>query len=308
MPIKLMPRALVTGVSGFVGSNLVNGLIQEGWDVSVIVRPTSSMKLLLGTSNKIDVYETTGAPECILDIVGRAKPDVVFHLASLVVNEHRSDEAVPLIESNITFGTQLLEAMAFHGVERFVNTGTYWEHYENREYSPVNLYAATKHAFQNILQYYVEAKGINAVTLKLFDLYGSNDPRPKILNLLMKAIKTGKTLSMSPGDQKIDLVHIDDVVAAYLAVAKRLNEGDVLGHEVYGVRTGKKVSLKELVEILESLTGKNLCIEWGGRPYRQREVMVPTDRLATPPNWNVSVGIDEGLSRIAGTQCLNAPL
>ncbi len=279
-----MKKALVTGATGFVGSNLVKGLVREGWHVSIIVRSSSSLKMLSGIEDKIDAYKVT-ASDNMVDIVDSAKPDVVFHIASMVINEHKSDEIPALINSNITLGTELLEAMTIHGIKYFVNTSTYWEHYENKEYNPVNLYAATKRAFQDMMQFYIEAKGIKAITLKLFDPYGSNDPRLKLLNLLIRVAETGDSLAMSPGDQEIDLVHIDDVVQAYLIAAQRLLEGKVQGNEVYGVGSGEPISLKELVGIIEKKTGKSLNIDWGARAYREREVMEVYSDLAVLPDW-----------------------
>ena len=182
--------------------------------------------------------------------------------------------------------------MSLHGVSNIVNTGTYWEHFQNKPYCPVNLYSATKHAFQDLLQYYVEVKGINAISLKLFDTYGPNDPRNKLLSLLINAANTGETLMMTPGKQKIDLVHINDVVNAYIVAAKRLLEGHVEHHEVYGVGSGNPISLKELVAMLEEQFGQSLNIDWGGREYRPREVMKPWDQYHALPGWNPVYSIE----------------
>lgn len=282
-------RALVTGATGFVGSNLVRGLINKDWNVDVIVRSSSNLDVLDAVKNNLTIHSFDGGMEQMQEIVLKASPDMVFHLASMVLGEHKSSQIEGLISSNITFGSQLLEAMMINGISKFINTGTYWEHYENKQYSPVNLYAATKHAFQTILQYYVEAKGIEVVTLKLFDLYGPNDPRPKLLNLLMRIAETGEPLAMSLGEQKIDLVHIDDVVRAYEVAAMRLVNGKVEGHEVYGVGTFSPVTLKEIVTLLELKTKKKLNIDWGGRPYRSREVMEPWGTYETLPGWHPEI-------------------
>ncbi|MEJ2406134.1 MAG: NAD-dependent epimerase/dehydratase family protein [Candidatus Thiodiazotropha sp.] len=283
-----MPRALVTGATGYVGSCLVTGLVRKGWDVSIVMRPSSSVGLLSSVLDKIAIYKKDDPSWGIREIVGNAKPDVIFHLASMVVNDHSQEDIRALVDTNITFGTELLDAMVSHGVTKIVSTGTHWEHFDNSDYSPVNLYAATKHAFQNILQYYTDAKGISAINLKLFDPYGPNDPRPKLLNLLMETIQTGKTLAMSYGEQKIDLVYIDDVVNAYIISAKRLIECRVAGLEVYGVGTGQSISIKDLVAMIEQVIGRPLNIEWGARPYRAREVLVPWSKGRYLPGWKVS--------------------
>src|SRR4051812_1833664 len=91
-----------------------------------------------------------GSTERIVARLKACKPDVVFHLASLFVSDHRVQDVQNLVESNLLFGTQLLEAMAQAGVKRIINTGTSWQCPH-----PFNLYAATKQAFESILGYYV---------------------------------------------------------------------------------------------------------------------------------------------------------
>jgi len=266
-------RAFVTGGTGFVGSHLVRGLLKAGWDVSVIVRETSKLDMLSDVCKRITVHKYTGEINQLTEAMIECKPSVVFHVASLFLSSHKPEQINALIESNILFGNQLLEAMVNADVRHFINTSTSWEHYENKEFSPVNLYAATKRAFQDIMQFYIEAKGIKAITLKLFDTYGADDPRSKLLNLLMRIAVTGEKLAMSPGEQEIDLVHIDDVVQAYLIAAQRLRDGEVMSHELYGVGTDQPLTLKALAAIIEKQTGKTLNVEWGGRPYREREMM-----------------------------------
>jgi nucleoside-diphosphate-sugar epimerase len=288
-------RALVTGATGFVGSHLVRGLLEAGWDVSVIVRERSKLDMLSDAYQRITVYKYKGDINQLTEAMIEYKPSVVFHVASLFLSSHKPEQINALIESNILFGTQLLEAMVAADVKYLINTSTSWEHYENKEYSPVNLYAATKRAFQDIMQFYIEAKGIKAITLKLFDTYGADDPRPKLLNLLMCIAETGEKLAMSPGEQEIDLVHIDDVIQAYLIAAQRLLDGDVVSHEIYGVGTGQPLTLKELTAMIEKKTGKTLNIKWGGRPYREREVMNLPQKLKPLAGWKPTIFLPQYL-------------
>ncbi|RME57509.1 SDR family oxidoreductase, partial [Candidatus Parcubacteria bacterium] len=280
-----MKKALVTGGTGFVGSHLVHGLLDDGWNADVIVRPSSDLHLLSHVAGKLGIYTFDGQTETMMQLVEKSEPDVVFHVASLFLSEHRPEQVQALIQSNILFGTQLLEAMSKAGVQRLVNTSTSWEHYGNKEYSPVNLYAATKRAFQDILQFYIEARGLRVITLKLYDTYGPDDPRPKLINLLLRAAETGEAVALSPGEQKIDLVHVDDVVSAYQIAAEQLLGGQVAGHEVYGVYTGRPLTIRRLVALMEEKSGRKLNVTWGGRPYRDREVMAPYYGLPTLPGW-----------------------
>lgn len=298
MPCSMMPSvALVTGATGFVGSNLACRLLRDGWQVHILSRAGSclpDMPEFTRMANHIHDGSTGGMVAC----VAKANPDVVFHLASQVSSQHTINEIDSLIQSNVLFGNQLLEAMVVNKVDNFVNTGTFWQHYNNEDYNPVCLYAASKQAFEAILGYYVQACGIKAITLKLFDTYGSNDPRPKLFRLLEKAAKSGESLDMSAGEQLIDLVHIDDVVEAYLVAAQRLLEGKVSQYESYAVSSGQLFSLRKFVELYVATTKQSVSVNWGGRPYRYREVMMPWKNGLALPNWKPAITLVNGMKKL----------
>jgi len=287
--------ALLSGATGFIGSNLARRLVNEGWCVHAISRFGSTMPEIPEFAHVVN-HVHDGSMESMLDCVARAKPDVVFHLASKTQAEHKPEDVEPLIQSNILFGNQLLEAMKVNAVDKLVNTGTFWQHYNNKDYNPVCLYAATKQAFEALLEYYIQACGINAITLKLFDTYGPNDPRPKLFHLLNKAATTGEPLDMSAGEQLIDLVYIDDVVEAYLIAAQRLIEGKVTQHETYAVSSGHPLPLKELVQLYAQVTKQTVNVNWGARPYRYREVMMPWNLGKFLSGWNATVELQKGLA------------
>lgn len=277
--------ALVTGITGFIGSHLAAALLNEEWEVHAIVRRHSKIETLpKGVQDHVVFYQLDEYPDMI-EILHLAKPTVVFHLASLFLAQHGYDDIEPLMESNLTFGTKLLEAMAQMGIRAFINTGTAWQHYANEEYNPVNLYAATKQAFEAILRYYQELGQIDVITLQLSDTYGENDTRKKLLALLKNTAESGKKLAMSPGEQKIDLVHVEDVVSAYILAAKYIVMGKTEFLGSYAVTSGTAISLRELAERYSQLIGKKIHIEWGGRPYRRREVMIPWTKGVILPGW-----------------------
>jgi nucleoside-diphosphate-sugar epimerase len=291
-------RALITGVTGFVGSHLARALIRESWEVHAVARRHSDLEQLGDIRDRLQVHSLDENVAGAVKIVEKSQPDVVFHLASQFIAEHKPEEIENLIVSNVLFGTHLIEAMALRGVKYLVNTGTAWQHFENRDYDPVNLYAATKEAFQAILSFYISVRDLKVITLKLFDTYGPDDRRPKIFALLRKMMNQKEPVAMSPGDQRLDLTYIDDVVDAYLVAAARLLEGRVSGHERYAVSSGRTVSLRELVATFQRETKSIVPVQWGGRPYRKREVMVPWNRGEPLPGWRPRVPLAEGIKRL----------
>lgn len=185
--------------------------------------------------------------------------------------------------------------MVAAGRTRIVSTGTYWQHYENKDYSPVCLYAACKEAFEKILQYYVEAFGIQAITLVLFDTYGASDRRGKLFSLLYEAAVSRTPLDMTPGEQLVDLVHVDDVANAYRVAAERLMTAHGTVNDTFAIGSGSPLRLRDLVAIYSDVTGLDVPIRWGGRAYRQREVMSPWSRGHRLPGWTSKIDMGRGL-------------
>jgi nucleoside-diphosphate-sugar epimerase len=230
--------------------------------------------------------------------MSKVKPDIVFHLASLFLAQHQIGDIDELVQSNIVFGTHLIEAMIANDIYKLVITGTSWQNMDNEEYNPVCLYAATKQAFETMITYYLKVTPLKVINLKLFDTYGPSDLRPKLFSLLRKAVQEQSSLLMSPGDQQIDLVYIDDVISAYCLCAERLTSDLVMSMETYAVSSDMPISLKNLVGIYEKIGNIKLDIHWGGRPYRSREVMVPWNKGMRVPGWKPRVTLEEGIRKL----------
>ena len=294
-----MKKAIITGATGFVGSNLCKYLVGNNWEVSIISRPSSDYTNIDSIINKIEVFEYDGNIEELINYFSEKKADVVFHLASLFIVEHESNQIDRLVDSNVKFGVHILEAMKESNTKLLINTGTSWQHYHTAEYNPVDLYAATKQAFESLIKYYIEADNIRVITLKLFDTYGESDTRPKLINLLHKFADNNKELNMSLGEQVLDLVHVDDVVKAFEKAYEYLVEVGVKYQE-FGVGSKNPIQLKDLINRFELVTGKRLNVIWGGRSYRKREVMKLWDSYEMLPGWKVEVNLEEGLQKYNG--------
>lgn len=289
-------KIFLTGATGFIGSQLAKRLILEGHDLAIAVRQDSKLEVLQNLLPQIQVHVYDGSYASIFAALKTAKSELVCHISSLFLAQHKQEDIPRLIESNINFPVQLLEAMNQLGINQLINTGTSWQHFNNETYNPVNLYAATKQAFESLLAFYVEAQGLKAITLKLFDTYGPGDARPKLFSQLRKAADSGETLHMSLGEQLLDLVHIDDVLAAYLLAIKRLSK--VKNSESYAVSSLNKISLRELVKLYIEIVNRNVNVEWGSKPYRPREVFLPWSNFTLIPGWVAKVSLQEGIIKI----------
>jgi nucleoside-diphosphate-sugar epimerase len=288
------PRsAIVTGGTGFIGSHLVDRLLETGASVTLITRAGSAVddKLL---SRGISVVEDTGSVDELITAVTAISPDVVFHLATNFIGVHKPTDVNALVESNVAFGTRLAEACSVVDNVKFVNVGTVWQHHDARAYGPTSLYSATKQAFQDIVQFYAEVHGLQVVNLELADSYGPNDPRKKLVQLLMETAANDGKLEMSPGEQLINLVHVDDVVDALL-IAPSLASVDAPS---YSVPSNQPLDLKQLVEVVGNIVGKPVDVVFGARDYRPREMMKSWQYAPVLPGWTAGTPLTDGLANL----------
>lgn len=290
-------KIIITGATGFVGFNLAIFYLNKNYEVYIIVRATSDISNLSTQNSKLKVYVYDGNLNSLISFFKEVNPICTFHLASNFIAEHQPSEITGLVDSNISFGLQLLEAMKEANVRTLINTGTSWQHYNNEDYNPVCLYAATKQAFESLIEYYVQAENFKVITLKLFDTYGENDIRPKLINALNVCAKENKVLKLSPGEQIINLVHIEDVCCAYDIALKMLESEMVKGHKKYAVKHPLSYTLKEVINLYEIMHEEKLCIEWGGKRYKKREVMTLWEKGEVLPNWIPKITLVQGLRK-----------
>ncbi|MHB8981037.1 NAD-dependent epimerase/dehydratase family protein [Thiobacillus sp.] len=290
--------ALVTGATGYVGSRLAGRLLAEGWLVHVITRQSSSLHLLDACLDRVTIHVHDGSVGRMLEILATANPDVVFHLAAKTASEHQVEDLDQLVTANVLFSAHLVEAMYRNGTKYIVNTETFWQHNNGTDtYDPVCLYAATKQAFCDILLYYVKTGHVRAISLVLYDTYGPGDPRRKLFAVLREAARRGGQVDMTLGEQIVDMTHVDDVVEAYIRAGEMLLMGNIDKLETYAVTSGHRMTLKQLVELAVCVTGVLIHPNWGGRPYRTNEVMVPW--LGKPlPGWRPRIDLETGIREV----------
>ncbi len=289
---------LVTGATGYVGRHVAAQCLARGWQVHLLCRPDSVVPPML--TGGIVRHDIDGTLAGLTEVLTAVLPDCVLHLASAPAGAHNTENVDRLIQANIRFPVLLLEAMRISGVRRLVNTGTFWQHYNESRYWPTDFYAATKQAFEDLLRHYTDRHQLSAVTLKLYDTYGPDDPRRRIVTGLVEAAKTGTRLEMSAGEQVLDLTHVEDVGTAFALAAQyvcTLPEG---AQETFFV-SGERMPLHALVAMVATKSTNGLDARLGVRSYREREVMnpiVPGDRRL--PGWaavhTVSATIDAMLA------------
>lgn len=287
-------RVLVTGASGYIGHHVCRDALRRGWEVHALTRATSDLRGLA-----VRRHDVEASAASIDAAIAAARPEVVLHLASMVKARPAPDDVGPMIEANVGFGARLLDAMGRHGCRRLVNASTFWVHDAAGGHDPNTLYAATKLAFERLVDFHARREGLAAVSLVLFDVYGPADWRGKLLGVLDSAMREGRTLDMSPAGQTLDMVHVRDVASGFAAAASRLMDAPH-GHERFSLGGGERRTLREIVELAARLRGVPTPARFGVRPYDPFQIMDPVSSVAPLPGWAPTVTLEQGIAESLG--------
>ena len=290
-------KLFITGATGFIGSNLIKDLSDEHHEICLHINKTEALNL----PRNIQKYKfnTDNQDENIL-FFKKQRFDGVIHLATSYIKNHCPNDINNLIESNVLFSCQVLECSVQSNVKWFLNTGSVFQNLDNKEFSPLNLYSATKEAFVNLAKYYYDREMIKFCTLKLSDTYGPNDNRTKLINLLINSIETKTEIRLdSHKSQFINLTHIHDVISAYKLLINLLNED---AHKypngtVFELKNSNQYTLLEVVEIIEKVSGIKLNLKWNEQNQRDNIIAAPPNSHNVP-HWSPKILLDQGIMEI----------
>ena len=295
-------KILLTGATGFVGTNFVLNLHKK-YEIIALVRQSSDV-------SKIDkfckIYRYDESIESIQKVFENEKIDGVVHLASLVPTSSSKDIKInELINSNILFGTYLLELCGKNKINFFINTATMTSYCNSLSYHPSSLYAASKKAFEDIMKYYSLAYDSIFTSLLLYNIYGNNDNSTRLFNILQRA--TNEELKMSDGSQIVDYSHILDVINAFDILIKLIQEKpNFCKDKIFSLKGKERKTLKEVVELYERILGKKLNIKWGAREKRELEINMPWEGGESLPNWEQKISLEKGFRMLLdekGNEC-----
>jgi CDP-3, 6-dideoxy-D-glycero-L-glycero-4-hexulose-4-reductase len=279
-------KILITGATSFIGQHVVNAFKNNGDEVFVLLRKKLHSNFLEYPSN-IEAYFLSDQPssEEVLVAIQSISPECIVHIAGKTFDDSDVAGREKTVEANFLFGWHLLNTALECKIPYFLNTGTYWSFGDIADNKPNTLYALMKSNFQKTLEFYASRHFIKSLTLVLYDVYGPNDPRKKILWQLLRAIKDGSSLEVTQGKQKLDFVHIDDVAKGFLLGSRYLISDQSPSFSQYALRTGTLYDLRMVSENMGKILGKTPNIVWGAKPYPRHQIFHANDSIPVLPGW-----------------------
>ena len=295
--------ALVTGGAGFIGSHLVDRLLEEGHRV-VVVDDLSTGKLK-NLKSGATFHHANITQESLQDVFHREQPDLVYHLAAQMSVSESTKAPVRDGQINIIGTLQVLEAARRHGIEKIIYSSTGGALYgdpeitpciEETQIVPLSPYGLSKYVAEKYVELYHRLYNINYTILRYGNVYGPRqDPHGEagVIAIFTQLMLDGKQPHIfGEGDQQRDFVYVDDVVEANI---KAIDLGD---GQAFNIGTGKGTSVNRIFELLRGI----IHFKWEAehrtsRPGEVQNISLECSKATKGLKWTPQVSLEEGLQR-----------
>ncbi len=286
-----MPRVLVTGANGFVGSAVVPLLLAAGYDVHAVVQAAGAGPAG-ATTHRCDLTDE----RAVEALCGRVRATHLLHLAwcTTLADHKTSAENLRWVAG----GARLLEAFRGNGGTRVVAAGTYAEYgsfsgvcEETTPAAPAVLYTAAKWAVGSLALAYGAREGFPVSWARLFLVYGAGEPAIRLIPQAALALARGEPFAATDGRQVRDFVHVSDVAAA-LALLVGADH-----HGIANVGTGTGRSIADVLFAIAGRLQRRELVRLGAIP---RSGLEPDTQIAEPATlralgWSPQLDFEAGL-------------
>lgn len=260
-----MSKILVTGGAGFIGSHLVDVLVEKRHEVIVLDDLSSGKR---ENVNKKAVFIEGDIRDDLSGLFEKEKFDYVFHLAAQINVRESLKNSRKDAEINILGSLNLMENCARYGVKKFIFSSSGGAIYssdaelpcsEGAEVKPESPYGVAKLAVENYLRIAKKTKGLDYVSLRYSNVYGqrqNSEGEAGVVAIFISKILNGENLKVfGDGEQTRDFVFVGDVVNANLMALGRDLSGE------FNVSTGKETSVNNIIELLKEISGRDFGVE-----------------------------------------------
>jgi UDP-glucose 4-epimerase len=296
-------KVLVTGGAGFIGSHLVDRLIQEGHEVIVVDNLSTGKRRNINRAArffKLDIQSWR-----LERVFRNERPNIVMHLAAQMDVRKSLEDPIFDAQVNVLGMLNVLQQSIKHGVRKFVFSSSGGAIYGEQEIYPVpethimrplSPYGISKLCGEQYLSYYQRVSGLQIVSLRYANVYGPRqDPEGEagvVAIFIQKLLNNEQAIVYGNGRQTRDFVYVDDVVEANLAVMSQETQG------TYNVGTGEETSINDLLRILIAHTNST-CKEVHGPAKNGEQVrsVIDSTKLRQELSWEPKTELREGLKR-----------
>ena len=327
-----MDRVLVTGGAGFIGSHLVDSLLDSGADVLVVDDFRMGRREHLGsegTASRLTVIEGDIRSAEDLRPVADFAPDTVFHMAALHFIPYCNAHPQEALDVNVLGLDAVIRAVRSAPLKSFVfpSSGAIygfgdqpWP--ETAPARPDEIYGISKWMGEQVMgRFHADRPGLRTVVARLFNTYGPRETNPHVLPEVMKALSVGKTIELGNLWPQRDLIFVTDTAAGLVAAAQGgvagsgLAQGGVAGSglaerdpglEVFNVGTGTGTTIEDVMETIGEITGHPVDVRQVPERMRDGDGHLISDpqKLMQATGWKPEYDLEAGLRQLLASEGL----
>ena len=284
---------LVTGACGNIGSHLTSHLIDNDCKVTILLRPNSNTKRIDHLLHKVNTISS-------IDEIAELEIDTTFHLAwyGTISSQYNS---VQQISINIPNTAEICDAVGKIGCKNWIGIGSQAEYgcldtiiTETTSCTPKTMYGLAKHHSRSITEHICYIYNMRHTWLRIFSTYGPNDNDYLLIPTAIKRFLSGETMQLTPGEQVVDYLYIDDAVDAIYAAASVPSGG------IFNIASGNQITVKSIVNTIRDMIDSTIEVEWGVIPYSPDKPMfmaASISKLTEATNWKPKTDINSGLTK-----------
>ncbi|MBI3357034.1 MAG: GDP-mannose 4,6-dehydratase [Nitrospirae bacterium] len=296
-------KVLVTGGAGFIGSHVVDRLVEEGHNVVVVDNLSSGKRK--NVNRAASLYKLDVQSRRLERVFRNERPNVVLHLAAQISVRRSIEDPVFDAQVNVLGTMNVLQQAVRHGTRKVVFSSSGGAIYgeqetypapESHTTNPLSPYGISKLCSEHYLSYFQRISGIQVVSLRYANVYGPRqDPEGEagvVAIFVQKMLNNEQPIINGNGRQTRDFIFVDDVVEANLAAMGQDSQG------VYNVGTGAETSVNELFRMLAGITGST-CKEVHGpaKPGEQMRSVIDPSKIRLEIGWDAKVELADGLKK-----------
>lgn len=306
-------KILVTGGAGFIGSHTVKLMVEKGHQITIYDSLVKGHReAVKETANCQFVKACLSDKELLNHTFKKYNFDAVIHFAGYIETGESMIHPAKFFQNNIVNGLNLLDAMVKNNVQKIVFSSSAAVYKaketlltENDEKEPASVYGDTKLIFESILKWYDQIHGIKFAALRYFNAAGAayglgeaHEPETHLIPLILQAALGqrenislfGTNYPTKDGTCVRDYVHVVDLAEAHLLALEKLGEES----KIYNIGTGQGYSVKEVIDIVKKITGKDFLVVKSGRRAGDPPFLVAnSDKIKKELGWQPQHGIKD---------------
>lgn len=248
------PKILITGSTGFIGSTILDFLKKKNFQTYTILKNNKKRNIKSYKNHHLILYKNLSELEKKLK---KHKFKVLINCATLYSKDDDAKTMLNMIEANISFFSVILK-QTIEDINLIINFGSMMEHFLYKNKSYTNFYSITKSTMQKIINFFTYKKKIKFINIKLFESYGENDQRKKIIPTIIKNYKNNIITLVKPANLKLNFINVTSIIKIIenILIKKKLASGD------YCLKNQKFVSIKSLITSLNKTLKKKIKIKF----------------------------------------------